>query len=190
MLLRKRPRRARSRCVRRTRRGGWLPMPGEPKHTDLPRLRVELVGSAPALSIRHRGLFEQNAMGQECRGRYRRRVQNCSSCCKIPPCPCLVEAIEFTAFALDEFQRRVAADDGASLWLLLVTSSVFHLGDAVGSLSGLLWRIWLRQGGFPSSACMITSFVWVAGSRSRMGSFAGPMAIGTPPAINGPRRPC
>ena len=28
------------------------------------------------------------------------------------------EAIEFTAFALDEFQRRVAAD-GASLWLLL-----------------------------------------------------------------------
>ena len=33
--------------------------------------------------------------------------------------PLFEEAIEFTAFALDEFQRRVA-DDGASLWLLLI----------------------------------------------------------------------
>ena len=46
-----------------------------------------------------------------------------------PTLPLFVEAIEFTAFALDEFRRRVA-DDGASLWLLLVTSRVFHLGNA------------------------------------------------------------
>ena len=44
---------------------------------------------------------------------------------KDPPTPLSMEAIEFTAFALDEFQRRVAAD-GASLWMLL--SSAF--GDA------------------------------------------------------------
>ena len=35
-----------------------------------------------------------------------------------PALPLFGEAIEFTAFALDEFQRRVAAD-GASLWILL-----------------------------------------------------------------------
>ena len=46
-----------------------------------------------------------------------------------PTSPLFGEAVEFTAFALDEFQRRVAAD-GASLWLLLATSRVFHLGDA------------------------------------------------------------
>ncbi len=45
------------------------------------------------------------------------------------PTPLSMEAMEFTAFALDEFQRRVAAD-GASLWLLLATSLSFELGDA------------------------------------------------------------
>ena len=45
--------------------------------------------------------------------------------------PLFGEAVEFTAFALDEFQRRVAAD-GASLWLLLATSIGWwsQLGDA------------------------------------------------------------
>ena len=44
--------------------------------------------------------------------------------------PLFGEAVEFTAFALDEFQRRIAAD-GASLWLLLATSRVFsRLGGA------------------------------------------------------------
>ncbi len=38
-----------------------------------------------------------------------------------PTVPLFKEAIEFTAFALDEFQRR-AADDGASLWLLLTST--------------------------------------------------------------------
>ena len=42
-----------------------------------------------------------------------------------PALPLFVEAMEFTAFALDEFQRRVAAD-GASLWLLLAST----IGDA------------------------------------------------------------
>ena len=50
-----------------------------------------------------------------------------------PALPLFGEAIEFTAFALDEFQRRVA-DDGASLWLLLVSSRVFPLGDAADPL--------------------------------------------------------
>ena len=48
---------------------------------------------------------------------------------KDPALPLFGEAIEFTAFALDEFQRRVAAD-GASLWLLLATSETAPLGDA------------------------------------------------------------
>ena len=47
-----------------------------------------------------------------------------------PPTPLSMEVMEFTAFALDEFQRRVAAD-GASLWLLLATSGVFRLGDVL-----------------------------------------------------------
>ena len=47
--------------------------------------------------------------------------------------PLFGEAVEFTAFALDEFQRRVA-DDGASLWLLLATSREFsRLRDASSS---------------------------------------------------------
>ena len=46
-----------------------------------------------------------------------------------PTSPLFREAVEFTAFALDEFQRRVAAD-GASLWLLLVST----IGDASGPL--------------------------------------------------------
>ena len=51
-----------------------------------------------------------------------------------PTLPLFGEALEFTAFALDEFQRRVA-DDGASLWLLLVSSKKFGLGDAADPLS-------------------------------------------------------
>ena len=50
-----------------------------------------------------------------------------------PTVPLFGEAIEFTAFALDEFQRRVAAD-GASLWLLLAT----QLGDAADPIRVIL----------------------------------------------------
>ena len=46
-----------------------------------------------------------------------------------PTLPLFKEAVEFTAFGLDEFQRRVA-DGGASLWLLLVSSRKAGLGDA------------------------------------------------------------
>ena len=46
-----------------------------------------------------------------------------------PSLPLFGEAVEFTAFALDEFQRRVAAD-GASLWLLLVSGRKSDLGPA------------------------------------------------------------
>ena len=46
-----------------------------------------------------------------------------------PPTPLSIETVEFTAFALDEFRRRVA-DDGASLWLLLVSGRKPNLGDA------------------------------------------------------------
>ena len=45
-----------------------------------------------------------------------------------PTLPLFREAVEFTAFALDEFQRRVAAS-GASLWLLLAASPRFRLSD-------------------------------------------------------------
>ena len=51
-----------------------------------------------------------------------------------PTLPLFREAVEFTAFGLDEFQRRVAAD-GASLWLLLVSSRKSDLGDAADPLS-------------------------------------------------------
>ena len=50
-----------------------------------------------------------------------------------PALPLFGEAIEFTAFALDEFQRRVA-DAGASLWLLLAASRRFQLGGAADPL--------------------------------------------------------
>ena len=54
-----------------------------------------------------------------------------------PTLPLFGEAIEFTAFALDEFQRRVAAD-GASLWLLLAASRESPLGDASDPLRVLV----------------------------------------------------
>ena len=50
-----------------------------------------------------------------------------------PASPLFGEAVEFTAFGLDEFQRRVA-DDGASLWLLIASIREFNLGDASGRL--------------------------------------------------------
>ena len=45
--------------------------------------------------------------------------------------PLFREAVEFTAFALDEFRRRVDADDG-ELWLLLAASSRFRASDQLG----------------------------------------------------------
>ena len=102
-----------------------LPIPGEPRDARLPRLRVELLAQDP----RYRSVFEAylsrvpeslSADGHE--PKLRELLQD-------PTLPFFGEAIEFTAFALDEFQRRVAAD-GASLWLLLATSRKFPLDDA------------------------------------------------------------
>ena len=102
-----------------------LPIPGEPRDARLPRLRVELLAQDP----RYRSVFEA----------YLSKVPESLSADGHGPklskllhdhtLPLFREAIEFTAFALDEFQRRVAAD-GASLWLLLATSRKFPLGDA------------------------------------------------------------
>ena len=60
-----------------------------------------------------------------------------------PALPLFGEAIEFTAFALDEFQRRVA-DDGASLWLLLSST----IGDASDPLRVIVEDL-AKAGGIP-----------------------------------------
>ena len=108
-----------------------LPIPGEPRDAQLPRLRVELLAQDP----RYRSVFEA----------YLSRVPESlsadgpklSKLLHDHTLPLFREAIEFTAFALDEFQRRVA-DDGASLWLLLATSRKFQLGDASDPLRVLV----------------------------------------------------
>ena len=93
-----------------------LPLPAsaaELKYYQRARLRAELLAQRPryqsgieaALSI---GLESLSANGPG----LRKLLQE-------PTLPPLFgEVVEFTAFALDEFQRRVAAD-GASLWLFL-----------------------------------------------------------------------
>ena len=93
-----------------------LPLPASAaglKSTQLARLRAELLAQRPryqsdietALSI---GLESLSADGIA----LRKLLQEPT----LPPL--FEEAVEFTAFALEEFQRRVAAD-GASLWLFL-----------------------------------------------------------------------
>ena len=96
-----------------------LPIAGEA------RQRAELLAQDP----RYQSIFE--AYLSEARSRYRwdGRGLILLKFLEDPTSPLFVEAIEFTAFALDEFQRRVAAD-GASLWLLLATSRKAPLGDA------------------------------------------------------------
>ena len=63
------------------------------------------------------------------RPRYQSMIEASQPCLRValpdPPTPLFREALEFTAFALDEFQRRVAAD-GGSLWILFAST----LGDA------------------------------------------------------------
>ena len=100
-----------------------LSIAGELKHARPIRLRAELLAQRP----RYQSVIEA----------YLSRVPESSTAggstlrelLQDPALPLFREAVEFTAFALDEFQRRIA-DAGASLWLLLVTSGVFHLGDA------------------------------------------------------------
>ena len=96
-----------------------LSIPGEQRDARSPHLRAELLAQDP----RYQSVFETYLSGASEYGvRLRKLLQD-------PALPLFREAMEFTAFALDEFQRRVAAD-GASLWLLLATSLSFQLGGA------------------------------------------------------------
>ena len=88
--------------------------PGGLRYFRSVRLRAELLAQDP----RYQSIIEAYLKGP----RLSKSFQD-------PTSPIFREAIEFTAFALDEFQRRVAAD-GASLWLLLATSRMAPLGDA------------------------------------------------------------
>ena len=100
-----------------------LSIAGELKYARPTRLRAELLAQRP----RYQSVIEA----------YLSRVPESSTAggstlrelLQDPALPLFREAVEFTAFALDEFQRRVA-DDGASLWLLLVST----IGDASGPL--------------------------------------------------------
>ncbi len=91
-----------------------LSIPGEPRSVQLPNQRAELLAQRPRYQSIEAYLNDP-------------RLQDPSSLI-------FGEAIEFTAFALDEFQRRVA-DDGASLWLLLATTRTAPLGGASEPLS-------------------------------------------------------
>ena len=106
----------------------WRMLPidaGERKHALPSRLRAERLAQDP----RYQSVLEPylkgapEALSADGHGpRLYKLVHD-------PTLPLFGEAVEFMAFALDEFQRRVAAD-GASLWLLLATSRTAPLGDA------------------------------------------------------------
>ena len=94
------------------RKTGRVPTAGQTFGPKARRLRTELLAQRP----RYQAVIEASK-------------PHLTAVLPDPPTPLSMEVLEFTAFALDEFQRRVAAD-GASLWLLLAASSVFPLGDA------------------------------------------------------------
>ena len=99
----------------------WRMLPidaGELKHASPARLRAELLAQDP----RYQSVIEAY-LSRVPGPKLRKFLEEDSTL------PIFGEAIEFTAFALDEFQRRVAAD-GASLWLLLATGMLNQLGDA------------------------------------------------------------
>ena len=92
------------------RKTGRVPGAGltaERQHSLRHSLRIELL----AQDLRYQSVIEASLS----------RGSNSS----LVDSPLFEEAIEFTAFALDEFQRRVAAD-GASLWLLLTSTIHGH----------------------------------------------------------------
>ena len=121
-----------------------LPIPEELKHarpvrllkyTQPVRLRAELLAQRP----RYQSVFEAylsrapELLSEDGYG------PGLSKLLQDPTLPLFGEVMEFTAFALDEFQRRVA-DAEASLWLLLATSGnfPFQLGDASDPLRVLV----------------------------------------------------
>ena len=95
-----------------------LPIPGEGelKDAQLARLRVELLAQRPHYqSIIEASLSRGLESSLADDPKLRKLLQD-------PTLPLFGEAMEFTAFALDEFQRRVAAS-GASLWLFLASGA-------------------------------------------------------------------
>ena len=104
-----------------------LPIAGELRYAQLARLRAELLAQRP----RYQAVIEaslsrgsESSLAQD--PKLRKLAQD-------PTLPLFGEAVEFTAFALDEFQRRVA-EDGASLWLFLASG----LTDAADPVRGLV----------------------------------------------------
>ena len=104
-----------------------LPIPGEPRYFRLVRLRAELLAQDPRYQSIIEAYLSRAPESLPADGHDRKLNELLQD----PTLPLFGEAVEFTAFALDEFQRRVAAD-GASLWLLLATSAKWwsQLGDA------------------------------------------------------------
>ena len=104
-----------------------LPIAGELKDAPPVRLRAELLAQRPHYQAVSEATLSR--IPESLSGDGRELLRD-------PALPFFEEAIEFTAFALDEFQRRVAAA-GASLWLLLATSRGGwpQLGDASEPLS-------------------------------------------------------
>ena len=97
----------------------WRMLPidaGERKHALPSRLRAERLAQDP----RYQSVIEAYLSG----GSKSAEVGS----------PLFEEAVEFTAFALDEFQRRVA-DDEASLWLLLTSTTGGLLRGVVEDLA-------------------------------------------------------
>ena len=121
-LIRSGPSEEGSPALRWSRRATGL-VPGAALLRNAPRPKAELLAQRPHYqSILEPYLNGSLASALADKPRLGKLLQD-------PALPLFGEAIEFTAFALDEFQRRVAAD-GGSLWLLLVSSRVFPLGDA------------------------------------------------------------
>ena len=103
-----------------------LPISSGPLEGDFPALRWlrRKMGRVPGagLAFDHRSLLVIERLAQD--PRYQSVIEaslSRGSKSSWVSSPLFEEAIEFTAFALDEFQRRVA-DAGASLWLLLTST--------------------------------------------------------------------
>ena len=112
-----------------------LPIPGEPRYFRLVRLRAELLAQDPRYQSIIEAYLSRAPESLPADGHDRKLNELLQD----PTLPLFGEAVEFTAFALDEFQRRVAAD-GASLWLLLATSARWwsQLGDASDPLRAVV----------------------------------------------------
>ena len=112
-----------SRVLRWLQRATGL-VPGAEVLRNAPRQKAELLAQRP----RYQSVLEPYLSGSS-ESALADKPRPLGKLLEDPALPLFGEAVEFTAFALDEFQRRVA-DDGASLWLLLSST----LGDAADPL--------------------------------------------------------